>query len=76
MNFHTVFTQFWLFQPFLGQFQHVGNQKVCDLADKIIGDTGRGRRPPKGAEGPRKEAEGRRRPPSNAPKHSSCYDFS
>ena len=37
--FHKIFTQFWLFQPFLGQFQHVGYQKACTRAKKFIGNT-------------------------------------
>ena len=50
-QYHTIFTQFWLFQPFLGQFQRVWYQKVWTRAEKFIGGTGRGRRPLKGAEG-------------------------
>ena len=38
-NFHAIFTQFWLFQPFLGQFQHVGYQNACTRAEKFIGNT-------------------------------------
>ena len=38
-QFHAIFTQFWLFQPFLGQFQHVGYQKACTQAKKFIGNT-------------------------------------
>ena len=38
-QFHAIFTQFWLFQPFLGQFQHVGYQKACTRAKKFIGNT-------------------------------------
>ena len=33
------FTQFGLFQPFLGQFQHVGYQNACTRAEKFIGNT-------------------------------------
>merc|ERR1711954_345620 len=33
------FTQFWLFQPFLGQFQHDWYQKACTRAEKFIGGT-------------------------------------
>ena len=36
---------------------HVEYQKACTGADKFNGDTGRGPRPPKGVEGPKKEAE-------------------
>ena len=39
MQFHTIFTQFWLFQPFLGQFLHVGYQNACTRAEKFIGNT-------------------------------------
>merc|ERR1711954_356338 len=38
-QFHAIFTQFWLFQPFFGQFLHVGYQKACTRAKKIIGNT-------------------------------------
>merc|ERR1712081_108695 len=38
-NFHTIFMQFLLFQPFLGQFQHVGYQNACTQAEKFICDT-------------------------------------
>merc|ERR1711954_34722 len=38
-QFHTIFTQFGLFQPFLGQFQHVGYQNACTRAEKFIGNT-------------------------------------
>ena len=38
MHPHTIFTQFWLFQPFLGQFQHVCYQNACTQAEKINGD--------------------------------------
>ena len=31
--------QFQVFQPFLGQFQHVGYQNACTLAEKFNGDT-------------------------------------
>ena len=31
-KFQAIFTQFRLFQPFLGQFQHVGYQKACTPA--------------------------------------------
>ena len=31
--------QFWLFPPFLGQFQHVGYQNACTRAEKFIGNT-------------------------------------
>merc|ERR1711954_113983 len=30
--------QFGLFQPFLGQFQHVGYQNACTRAEKFIGN--------------------------------------
>ena len=50
--------QFGLFQPFLGQFQHVGYQKACTRAEKLIGGIGRGQRPEEGAEGPKEEAKG------------------
>ena len=33
------FTQFGLFPPFLGQFQHVGYQNACTRAEKFIGNT-------------------------------------
>ena len=39
MQFHAIFTLFGLFQPFLGQFQHVGYQKACTRAYKFIGYT-------------------------------------
>ena len=46
MHFHTFlhavshnFTQFWLFKPFLGQFQHFGYQNACTQAEKFNGDT-------------------------------------
>merc|ERR1712081_121550 len=39
MQFHAIFTQFGLFQPFLGQFQHVGYQNACTRAEKFIGNT-------------------------------------
>ena len=39
MQFHAIFTQFRLFQPFLGQFQHVGYQNACSPAEKFIGNT-------------------------------------
>ena len=58
MQFHTNFKQFGLFQPFLGQFQHVGYQKAYNRAEKFIGGIGRGHRPQEGAEGPKEEAEG------------------
>ena len=38
-KFQANFTQFGLFQQFLGQFQHVGYQKACTRAEKFIGDT-------------------------------------
>ena len=38
-QFHAIFTQFGLFQPFLGQFQHVGYQNACTQAEKFIGNT-------------------------------------
>ena len=57
-KFHAIFTQFGLFQPFLGQFQHVGYQKAYTRAEKFIGGIGRGHRPQEGAEGPKEEAEG------------------
>ena len=38
-QFHAIFTQFWLFQPFLGQFLHVGYQNACTRAEKFIGNT-------------------------------------
>merc|ERR1711954_17495 len=38
-QFHAIFTQFGLFQPFLGQFQHVGYQNACTRAEKFIGNT-------------------------------------
>merc|ERR1711954_288967 len=38
-NFHAIFMQFWLFQPFLGQFQHAGYQNACTRAEKFIGNT-------------------------------------
>ena len=52
------FTQFWLFQPFLGQFHYVGYQKAYTLAEKFIGGIGRGHRPQEGAKGPKEEAKG------------------
>ena len=55
MQFSCNFTLFWLFQPFLGQFQHVGYQKACTQAEKCIGGTDRGHRPQEGAEGPKKD---------------------
>ena len=39
MQFHPIFTQFWLFQPLLGQFKHVWYQNACTQADKFNGDT-------------------------------------
>ena len=60
-QFHTIFTQFGLFQPFLGQFQHVGYQKAYTRAEKFIGGIGRGHRPPEGVKGPQKEAKGLQR---------------
>merc|ERR1712239_66173 len=57
-NFHAIFTQFGLFQPFLGQFQHVGYQKAYTRAEKFIGGIGRGHRPQEGAKGPKEEAKG------------------
>merc|ERR1711954_571784 len=38
-QFHTNFTQFCLFKPFLGQFLHVGYQNACTRAEKFIGNT-------------------------------------
>ena len=38
-QFHAIFMQFWLFQPFLGQFLHVGYQNACTRAEKFIGNT-------------------------------------
>ena len=38
-QFHAIFTQFWLFQQFLGQFLHVGYQNACTRAEKFIGNT-------------------------------------
>ena len=35
---HAIFMQFWLFQPFLGQFQHVGYQNACTPAEKFNGN--------------------------------------
>ena len=58
MQFHAIFTHFGLFQPFLGQFQHVGYQKAYTRAEKFIGGIGRGYRPQEGAKGPKEEAEG------------------
>ena len=58
MQFSHNFTQFQLFQPFLGQFQPVGYQNACTRAEKFIGGIGRGHRPQEGAEGPKEEAEG------------------
>ena len=52
------FTQFGLFQPFLGQFQHVGYQKACTRAEKFICGIWTGHRPQEGAKGPKEEAEG------------------
>ena len=57
-NICTIFTQFGLFQPFLGEFQHVGYQKAYTRAEKFIGGIGRGHRPQEGAEGPKEEAKG------------------
>ena len=37
-KFHAIFTQFGLFQPFLGQFQHVGYKKACTQAEKFNND--------------------------------------
>ena len=56
--FHAILTQLQLFQQFRGQFQHILYQKACTQADKFVGDTDRGPRPPNGAEGPKKEAKG------------------
>ena len=39
MQFSPNFKQFGLFEPFLGQFQHVGYQNACTRAEKFIGDT-------------------------------------
>ena len=39
LKFHAIFTQFWLFQPFLDQFLHVGYQNACTRAKKFIGNT-------------------------------------
>merc|ERR1712112_280852 len=38
-QFHAIFTQFWLFQPFLGQFLHVWYQNKCTRAEKFNGNT-------------------------------------
>ena len=62
-KFHAIFTQFGLFQPFLGQFQHVGYQKAYTRAEKFIGGIGRGHRPQEGAKGPKEEAEGLQKGP-------------
>merc|ERR1712081_15998 len=36
-QFHAIFTQFGLFQPFLGQFQHVGYQMhVLELRNSLV----------------------------------------
>ena len=36
-QFHAILTRFWLFQPFLGQFQHVGYQKhVLELRNSMV----------------------------------------
>ena len=70
--------QFGLFQPFLGQFQHVGYQKACTQAEKFIGGTSRGHWPQKGP-------KAKKRPPTTAlcksypflrkvPKHSSMFE--
>ena len=54
MSFHGIFTQFWLYQPFQGQFQHVGYQKTCTQAGEfkylVVGGLGH----PKGAKGPQR----------------------
>ena len=60
-QFHTISMQVLLLVPFLGQFQHVGYEKACTQADKFIGDTGRGCKHEKGAEGPKQEAQGLQR---------------
>ena len=36
-QFSHSFTQFWLFQPFLVQFQHAGYQNACTWAKKVNG---------------------------------------
>ena len=67
MQISCNFTQFGLFQPFLGQFQHVGYQKACTQAEKFIGGIGRGLRPQVGAEGPKKRPKASKwgqRPPT------------
>ena len=49
-NFHgksSNLTQFGLFQPFLGKFQHVGYPKAFTQSDKFIVGTGRGGSPKK-----------------------------
>ena len=38
-QFSHSFTQFWLFQPFFGQFQHFSYQNISTQADKFNGDT-------------------------------------
>ena len=38
-KFHAIFTQLGLFEPFVGQFQHVKYQKASTRAEKFIGDT-------------------------------------
>ena len=62
-QFHAIFTLFGLFQPFLGQFQHVGYQKACTRAEKFIGGIWKGHRPEEGAQGPKEEAEGLQKRP-------------
>ena len=40
-SFHTIsrnFTKFWIFQPFLSQFQHVGYQNAHTSPEKFNGD--------------------------------------
>merc|ERR1711954_40838 len=79
MQFHAISMLFGLFQPFLGQFQHVGYQKECTPAEKFIGGIGRGHRPREGAEVPLKPSAGARIRGAWAPLSSSCmknYNFS
>ena len=38
-QFSHNFAQFWLFQPFLGQFQHIWYQNAWTRAEKFHGDT-------------------------------------
>jgi len=53
-KFQYTFTQFWLFQPFLDQFQHIGYPNAYTQAKKLIGGIGKGHWPQKGAESPKK----------------------